>query len=284
MIELIALAIAMIGSTVGAIFDLKTTEIPEKILYAMITIGIFLSAVLSYQQSNIWPLAYSLIVGSGLLGFGALMYYVGIWGGADAFMLSAIGFLIPNLSIGKALMFPFAVSFVINVFMIGAVYMIVYAVVIALRNRKILVKFKNDMRIGAKLLLLASVALLAFFIGINWYLANILNEFNINFIIVNSLIPLSLMIGLFIIWKFSKAVENVGFKRRIPVSKLKIGDMLADSRLLDGITKEQWQKIRKTKRFVWIKEGVRFAPTFPLALLFTIFFGDAFLLFVNFMI
>ena len=74
-------------------------------------------------------------------------------------------------------------------------------------------------------------------------------------------------------------VANFGFKIRIPVSKLKVGDMLLDERKLVGIEQPQINKIRRSgKKYVWIKEGVRFAPAFPLALLFTLYVGDAILL------
>jgi len=284
MIELIALCIALIGSSVGAMWDLKTTEIPDQIPHFMIICGLIMAIILSYQQWSYWPLLNSIIAGCSLLGFGALMYYCGQWGGGDAKILSSIGFLIPNLSIGKELLFPFPVSYLLNIFIIGAAYMIVYAFVVALLNRKIYKKFKSDMKASVNLLLITSISLFVVFIGINWYISNLLSFFDANFIIKNSLIPLFLVIGLFVIWRFAKAVEEIGFKRRIPASKLKIGDILADSKLLDGISKKEWLKIRRTKRFVSIKEGVRFAPTFPLALLYTLFFGDAIIIFINFVI
>ncbi|MCS7106355.1 MAG: hypothetical protein NZ942_03500, partial [Candidatus Aenigmarchaeota archaeon] len=60
-------------------------------------------------------------------------------------------------------------------------------------------------------------------------------------------------------------------------SKLKVGDVLAESKLWEGITQKDLIKIKKSgKKYVVIKEGVRFAPAFPLALLFTLYFGDVF--------
>ena len=72
------------------------------------------------------------------------------------------------------------------------------------------------------------------------------------------------------------ALKNVGFKKKIPVSKLREGDVLESSRIWEGITKEQLKKIKDSrKRYVKIKDGVRFAPSFSLALIFTYFQGDA---------
>ena len=98
-------------------------------------------------------------------------------------------------------------------------------------------------------------------------------------ILSNSSLLLVATISLFFIFKFARTVENVGFKRRIHISKLKLGDVLLDNKLWEGITEKELKKLKKSrKKFVWIKEGVRFAPTFPIALLFTLYFGDAILI------
>lgn len=61
--------------------------------------------------------------------------------------------------------------------------------------------------------------------------------------------------------------------------------MLDESRELEGITEKQLREIKKSgKRFIVIKEGVRFGPAFPLALLFTLFYGDGILFLLKFLI
>jgi hypothetical protein len=91
--------------------------------------------------------------------------------------------------------------------------------------------------------------------------------------------------GLYILWKFVKAVENVGFKKKIPVSKLKVGDVPDYYKIWEGVTEKEIKKIKKSgKRYIWIKEGVRFAPAFPIALLFTLFYGDGILFLMNFLV
>jgi hypothetical protein len=106
--------------------------------------------------------------------------------------------------------------------------------------------------------------------------------FELNSAIQNSIIPLLVTLGLFFLWRFAKAVEDIGFKRKIPVSKLKVGDVLLENRLWEGINEKQLKKIKKSgKKTVVIKEGVRFAPAFPLALLFTLFYGDGILFLIK---
>ena len=57
--------------------------------------------------------------------------------------------------------------------------------------------------------------------------------------------------------------------------ELKEGDVPDGSKLWEGLTKEQVKEIKKSgKKYVVIKDGVRFAPVFTLALLAAILLGD----------
>jgi hypothetical protein len=175
-------------------------------------------------------------------------------------------------------------TYLINVFIVGAAYLLVYALVFALLNRKIISKFLKDVKANSKILAIGSIYLLALFLGANLYFSLYVKMIDFGFFLLISLLALALTIFIFFIWKFAKAVEEVGFKKKIPVSKLKVGDVLLENRLWEGITEKELRKIKRTKKFVWIKEGARFAPTFPLALLFTIYFGDGIFLFLKFLI
>jgi Flp pilus assembly protein protease CpaA len=282
MFELIFLAVALIGSSLAAAWDLKTTEIPDEIPHTMIALALILFSFQSVLEHNYWLVLNSLIVGGSLLGIGFLMYYFGQWGGGDAKILASIGFLLPTFS--SKLLLPFPISYLINVFLVGAIYMIFYAFVIAALNKKIIFQFSKDVRASINVVLLGSIALFIFFLAINWYLMNSFQiKFDLTSVIQNSVFPLFLTLGLFFLWRFAKAVEEVGFKKTIPVSKLKVGDVLLENRLWEGITEKQLKKIKQSgKRTVVIKEGVRFAPAFPLALIFTIYFGDGLLFLIKY--
>lgn len=296
MLHLIAFVSALVGSSVAAAWDLRTTEIPDPIPYAMITIALLIYGYQSIVAWDYMPLATSVAVGAVLFGFGFLLYYFGQWGGGDVKLLSAIGFLLPNIEAvyptfpDLYLWFPFPMSYLFNVFFIGAIYMLTYAFALALLNRKIFHEFNHEVKASAKLIIVSSVALFIVFVFINWYFAKNLRLASIgsgqaSFVLVNSLVPLGVTVGLFIVWKFVRAVENVAFKKRIPVKKLREGDVLMDSKVWDGITERQLKRIQRSKkRYVWIKEGVRFAPAFPLALLFTVYFGDAIFFLFRFLI
>jgi prepilin signal peptidase PulO-like enzyme (type II secretory pathway) len=92
----------------------------------------------------------------------------------------------------------------------------------------------------------------------------------------NSILLSIFSLALFFLWIFVKTVEDVAFKKRILVSKLKVGDVLFESKVWEGISEKELKKIKASgKKFVWIKEGVRFAPVFPLALILTLLYGNA---------
>ena len=283
MLEIIFLVVAFGGSILASLSDLKTTEIPDEIPYVMMAIGIVGHLVKSFLVWSYMPFLLSLVFGLGFLGFGFVMYFIGQWGGGDAKILSAIGFLLPELSgIGKTLFFPFPLSFFFNVFMIGAIYMIFYAIVLSFINRKIWSVFLKDLRANARMILVFNFSLIIILFLSEFVLAKYFEMFPLIDMILFGVAIVLASIGIFLLWKFVKAVENVGFRKKIPVSKLRIGDVPLDYKIWEGITEKELKKIKKSgKKYIWIKEGVRFAPAFPLALLFTILVGDGILLFLQ---
>lgn len=282
MLESSLLGIAFIGSVIAALYDLKTTEVPDWVFYFMLALGLPTVIADSVLSQSIQPFLTSAITGLSFLAFGFLMYKAGQWGGADALILALIGFLVPKLPKGFSpnLIFPFPVSFLFNVFLVGAIYMIFYAIIIAIRNKKIIQKFSRDLKASSRIISIAAISLFILFSLLNIYLTQLFFlRIEYSEILKNSLILLFFTVLFFIIYKFACAVENIGLKKRIPISRLKIGDMLLKRRELKGVEEEELRKIKKSgKKFVWIKEGVCFAPAFSLALLFTLFLGDGILL------
>jgi hypothetical protein len=275
MFEGISIIVALAGTFLASLWDLKTTEVPDPIPYAMIGIGLAIALLQSFIYRDFSQMADCLFSGFSLLVFGALMYFLGQWGGADALILAGVGFLLPKISKPK-LLFPFPFSYLLNVFIIGAIYMIIYALTFAVLNKKIILSFFEEVKASKSILSIGSFGLFILFIGINYSILFLLNlPIQHSFVLKNSLLLLVITLGIYLLLKFVKVVEEVGFKKRIPVSKLKVGDVLAEEKFWKGISEKGIEKIKKSgKRFVWIKEGVRFAPTFFLALIFTLYYGD----------
>jgi len=282
--QYIPLATAFIGTTIAAIWDLKTTEVPDQLPYIMIAVALLFYGYQSFIEWSFWPILNSVIYGLVFLGFGAFMYYIGQWGGADALILSAVGFLLPVAPQGFTQnILPFPVSYFINTFIVGAVYMLLYTFVFALRDRKILSGFVTDLKASVNVMVIGAVGLFILF-----YVAGL----NINKIFYGSvdftrafymsLYPLFSVVVLYIVWRFAKSVELHGFRKRVPISKLKVGDMLLSEKKLIGVTEEQIKALKNSnKTHVNIKLGVPFAVAFPIALLVTLFYGDLILVLIN---
>ncbi|MBI1978873.1 MAG: prepilin peptidase [Candidatus Aenigmarchaeota archaeon] len=283
-IEMIPVIVTFTGTTIAAIWDLKTTEVPDQLPYIMIAIALLFYGYQSLVEWNIWPIANSLIYGMAFLSFGAFMYYIGQWGGADSWILAAVGFLLPAVPQGFiSTIFPFSLSYFINLFIVGAVYMMLYALIFALRNKVVLSGFVSDLKSSANVLFIGLIGLFVLFYIAGLSITKIFSG-SVDFAgaFYMSLYPLFSVGALYVVWRFAKSVEIHGFRKKISVSKLKIGDMLLSEKKLIGITQEQIKALKKSgKRYVEIKDGVRFAPAFPLALLVTLFYGDLILVLIN---
>jgi Flp pilus assembly protein protease CpaA len=283
MLEIIFLVVAFIGSILAAYFDLKTTEIPDRIPYVMMIIGIVGHIVKSYLAWSYWPFLLSLIYGLSFLGFGFLMYFMGQWGGGDAKILSSMGFLLPISPIPIETFFPFPLSFFFNVFLVGAAYMILYALIMSVINKKIWSVFLRDLKANARIILIFNFSLIVFIILSGVVFTKYFEPLPVVDVMFFGITIVLGFLGLFILWKFVKVVEEVGFKRKIPVSELKVGDVPVDYKIWEGITEKDLRKMKRSgKKWIWIKEGVRFAPAFPLALLFTLYLGDGILWLISF--
>lgn len=265
------IAIALIGSLAAGLFDLKTSNVPDSLCITMIIIGLIIHSFYGLSTGDFSNLINSLMFGGLFLAFGLVMYFTGQWGGGDGELLIAIGVLLPNLSLVNTY-FPFAISFFINSFFIGAVYSVLYSIILAYRSPEVSKSFLKSVKqpyILSALIIFLSLSIFSFFY----------------FRILSIIFSLSFILVLF--WRFAKSIEK-GFYKRIPTSKLKIDDMLGEDiprlkiykRLIKGLTKGQIQKIKKIKRYVVIREGIRYGLVFPLTLVFTLLFGDILLLLI----
>ena len=229
MFELLRVFIAIVGSSIAGLYDLKTTNIPDSVAISMIVIGFTIHAYEGLTTNNFSNLINASIYTSVLLLFGLLMYRLGQWGGGDGELLIGIVSLLPTYPLIQTL-FPFAFSFFINTFFVGAVYSFVFVAFYVLSKKELKGKFWEN---------------------------------------------------------FSLSIRK-GFYKKIPVKDLKVDDMLGENipklslsqKILRGLTAEEVKKIKKLKKYVVIKEGIRYGPVFPIALILTLIYGDLVLLFL----
>ena len=274
------------GSGLAGYFDLKTTEIPDEIPLAMVVLGVLTRFGYSLFTGDWSFFLLPAIIGGGFFGFGFLMYYSGQWGGGDAKILGAIGILMGTLPQGIAAssVFPLFMNLIVNVFLVGAAYIIIYGIIMAARDTRIKDHFLKSLKGSVNEFIIFFVLILAV-VGVNTYV------FWANFGVLNLWLiggTAAGVTGFYLLWKFLKSVERVGFNKKISTKNLREGDMLGEDikklklskKLIRGLTKEEISKIRKHKKTIWIREGVRFAPVFPIAVLTTIFFGNLIVLII----
>ena len=271
MFELAAVAVALLGSAAAGYWDLRTSEVPDILVLPMAALGILIHAAESYVTGSYVPIVSCLQVGIAFTLFGIVMYYMGAWGGADGALLAAFGFLLPSApSFAAFTIFPFPLTLFINVFVIGALYSVIYLVALVYRSAKMRKKVSKEIRNDIRFLpiFIVPAALLVYMLphAITVALA-------------------ALIVLLFPLYRVSRAVEQ-SLVRKISTRKLREGDMVNQNipflkisrRQLRGLTKKEVRAIRKRMKYVMVREGIRYSLTFFLALAFTLCYGDAVLL------
>ncbi|MBN2203065.1 MAG: prepilin peptidase [Candidatus Aenigmarchaeota archaeon] len=272
MFELLLFLIAFIGSLACGLYDLKTSNVPDSVCLLMIASGFIIHIVYGFSTGDFANLVNSLLFGGLFLGFGLLMYFTGQWGGGDGELLVTIGVLLPTMT-SVSTIFPFSISFFVNSFFIGAIYSIIYSLILVCRTPKISKKFVSNMK--SSKVLFACVVVAAFSTIFLFFSQPAFFAITI------------LLLVLIVFQRFSKTIEE-SFYRRIPTKKLQVDDMLGEDipklrlykRYIKGLSQKQVDRIRKHKRYVIVRDGIRYGLVFPLSLLFTYFIGDFLLFFV----
>jgi len=277
---------AFISLIIASITDIKTREVPDWLNYGLIIFGLGSRLIYSIALSDINFFLY------GLAGFfvffviANIMFYSAQWGGGDSKLLMGLGAVI-GLNFNFSEM-PFILIFWINIILIGAIYGLFWSFAVAFKNRKRFLKdFKARAKKSAKirrfLLIICLAAILsAFFIG------SIATRVLLVTIIFSILL-------IFYISIFIKSVENVCMLKLVEPEKLTEGDWIARNVIVNkkricgpkdlGIEKKQIKQLIQLKRKglikkILIKEGIPFVPSFLVAFIVTLLFGNWLLLFI----
>jgi len=259
MLELLRLAIALVGSAAGGWWDLKTTDVPDKLVFGMIAAGLLLSAV-EWQVFGNQDVFIASVITTVIFGaFALAMYKVGAWGGGDGAMLTAVGSLIPIWPVASSFSFmPFPLVYFIAVFIVGLPYSVIYSLVAVWRSPlkgQFIVSMKRQLAL-LSLSVAAAVLVLAMRMDM-----------------LSALLAL-LLVAVVPVWQLSMFAERA-FYKKMSTGQLKPGDMLGEDlpklrlfkRELRGLTAADISRIRKYKRTVLTRSGVRYTLVFFLALL-----------------
>lgn len=294
---------------VAAVSDLKTSDVPDVFGIAGVFGGLALHGAAAYSAGSLEPILWS--VGAGLAfsvyGWGA--YLLGIWGGADAFAMSVLGFAAPYSVAGPGFLYP--VNLFVNIMILGFAYSLTFAVYRAFRAEGVLNATlerlkEQERRMGVEVLAAASLSALMVVYGFPGftYFASVL--------------------ALILLYRFFQVLQERSMSKEVPVVDLEPGAVVDLQGLDIGVARQKNLPGRKIERFrdsmggalpapvdswlgaledkigypevvgireeeiaelekagvedVEVKEGVRFIPVFPVALAATDIFGGGLLL------
>jgi Flp pilus assembly protein protease CpaA len=278
MLGWVSLVVGMVGFGLAGYWDLKYTEFPDWLPYSIIASALILRTAFSFITGDFSLLISSLTVGCTFLAIGLGLYLAKQWGDGDAWLLGGMGFLFPDAAgFGVTTFFPFPIAMLFNFLFASLFYLIAYSLVLGYRDRKVRKGFAEDLRKNWKTLFLFSLL----FFGAAWgSVAYFSMAMSVPLEALGTMIFLPfLLVSVLIFTRYARAIERHSFRRRISSRDLRPGDVILKKRW-KGLKPEEVKNLRKSSRYVWIKEGVRFAPVFIITILISLFIGDLIVLFV----
>jgi Flp pilus assembly protein protease CpaA len=260
--------LALIWCVFAAVYDIRKREVPNWLSFSLIAFALayraFYAAGFDDWMFFLWGLA-----GFGVfVVLGNLFYYSKMFAGGDAKLLMGLGAVLP---LESWMDFVYVGGgFVLLMFVVGAVYSIVYSAFIAVAHRKMFGKeFSKNIRnrkywgVVFFALLLFVAVFSAFSIPFGWWI-----------------IPILFSFLLFLMVVYLKSVEVCMIKLVNP-GNLTEGDwIVGDIRLkgyvvrktVHGLSIEDIKHLRKAGKKIYVKEGVPFVPAILIAFLVMVFF------------
>ena len=142
--------------------------------------------------------------------------------------------------------------------------------VLGAKNKSVRKDFSLSLKRSKKGIFSVSATVLVALIVFTLYFVHFQSTYS--FLLFPFYSALGLIYLLYFFVKYAKSIENKAFTRKIPTNKLKLGDVLVSDKWR-GLTKKDINQIKKSKKFVYIKEGIRFAPVFVITVLVTALYG-----------
>lgn len=266
MFELLRAALALLGTALAGWIDFKTSDIPDKIVAAMLVLAFAFHGAEFFLTGNSANLQSAFLYSIIFAIFGALMYFGRAWGGGDGALLTAVVALIP--STGSSV--PFPIIYFASVFAVGLVYSTAYLLWKIWENPKVRLELAQNLKGNS--FLSASTFLSAIFFLAAALTANIF------------VLPFALGFAFPLMDKLQKLSQKI-FLKRISAKKLKENDMLGEDlpklgikKMIRGLTKDEAALIKKKINFITIADGVHFGPVFFFALMLSLLAQNYFFL------
>ncbi|MFC2016577.1 prepilin peptidase [Chloroflexota bacterium] len=273
--------IAFFALLIASYTDIKTREVPDWVNFGLIGIGFGISMIFSVIYWKINFILASIIGFTAFFALAWIMFYTGQWGGGDSKILMGLGALIGIDIFSKNF---FLAHFLVNALLVGALYGILWSIFSIFKNKK---KFSNNFKkaINSKKTKLAKKILSILFI-ILVLLAVLVPD---KFVKLMALYLALISIITFYLWIAIKSVENACMLKYVLPQQLTEGDWIAKDVKVNGkyitgpkdlgIEKKKIKKLialykqRKVKKIL-IKEGIPFVPSFFVAYIVTLIYGN----------
>lgn len=255
MLILFSHALAFSVLLIASYYDLKTSEVPDFVMIPGVLGGIILHAIYSVQTGSADPILWSLGVGTVFSVYGWFAYYQGWWGGADAFAVSVLGFATPFSLEGIS--YVYSMNLFLNMLYVGFLYTILFSLIKAYRNIDLLSSFYSHLKENKRLLTFELGAVTAFSIFLS--LQNL-----------SGILYFAILFSMVLLLHFLRNIEENVFRREEKIENVSPGQVVETEELdekIKGVTEEELRSITADK--VIVKEGIRFIPVFPVALLIT---------------
>ena len=228
---ILVLAVLLIAS----ITDLKIREVPDWLSYSFLFTAVIANLILSVMSNDYWIILNSLA--GVVFGFilGVIFFYTGQWGGGDSKIIMGLLALIGvnvtnvyNLIIGNTNIISYLLNaewflLIINFSLAGAIYGLVFSIILAIKKRKVYSKAikkesKNKVfKLKRSIIFITTLCLI--FLG--FILSIAVSDVNL----ILSLGGLGLfIIIMFYIWAFANAIDKGCMHKKIKANKITIGD------------------------------------------------------------
>lgn len=287
MAEIFTFLIVLFALIAGSVTDIKKREVPDWLSFALIAAGFGVAVIKSIADLSFSPLISSIIGFSIAFAIALLMFYTGQWGGGDAKLLMGVGATLGAAFSLQDLFF----AFLFNTIIIGAIYGLLWGIALGVINRKkLFLEYKKIISLRHfKILRIIAITLSLIFLILIFTLP--LKEIRFPLVMIVFMMFLTLYL-----WIYVKAVEKVCMIKKVNPKELTEGDWIIEDIVINkkfiagkkdlGVSNEQIEKLIKLSKngklkYVTIKTGIPFVPSFLISIILTYFVGNLFLFFIR---
>ncbi len=277
MFDIILAILLIICLIIGSYTDFKKREVPDYISYGMIFVGIGIRLIhsvfvndFSFLFQGIFGLAICFIIA-------LVMYYSGQWGGGDSKVMMGIGAFLGLPLRFDFLNLPDLMIFFINLLIVGGVYGFIFTLLMGLKDAKKIFKSFKKKYISQRTKRYFVLAVTLFMLIISFFVDRITAIFLVSFAI--------LIIIFYNLLILITSIEKISMIKKIPVKSLTEGDWLAEEvkkgkKVIlrpnkTGLTTKQIKMlINYHIKWVKVRQGIPFVPSFLISYLALLIFGN----------